>query len=249
MTERPTNSFLRGLGAESYRSLSPHLSLVDVVLEDFLYDDGFPVEWVYFPTSSLLSMVCGSASGQSVETSMIGNEGASGLMEACGSRLSSTNCIVQVNGKAWRAPATLCAALARSDMGFSDLAWRLAELQLAETRQSAFCHATHAVVPRFSRWLLESRDRCGGRIPLPMTQDFLASMLGVQRTTVSAFAAQLQQRGLISYRRGKLEILEPTALEKTACECRSVMVGHRNRLGLNAIDLRSTESVVLQKLA
>ncbi len=89
----------------------------------------------------------------------------------------------------------------------------------------------HPVEQRFARWLLESFDRCGGRNPLPMTQEFLAAMLGVQRTTVSSFAAGLQRKGLINYRRGRVEIVDRDGLEGLACDCRKVIVRQRERLG------------------
>ena len=94
------------------------------------------------------------------------------------------------------------------------------ELQIGESRQSALCQADHKVEQRFSRWLLESFDRTRGRNPLPFTQEYLAAMLGVQRTTVSTFAAELRAEGLIGYSRGRIELLDFAGLEARACECR-----------------------------
>ena len=142
---------------------------------------------------------------------------------------------MQVDGRAWRATAAHCRQMAGSDLHFSATAWRLAELQVAESRQSGLCQAMHTVEQRCARWLMESFDRSGGRNPLPMTQEFLAAMLGVQRTTVSAFASQLQREELIRYRRGQIEIVNTSGLESRACECRRVIRAERGRLHLSAI--------------
>ena len=92
----------------------------------------------------------------------------------------------------------------------------------------------HQVEARFCRWLLESRDRAAGRNPMPITQEFVAAMLGVQRTTVSQFASQLQKEGLITYSRGQLAIVDAPGMERRACECHDVVRGERRRLGLPA---------------
>ena len=108
-------------------------------------------------------------------------------------------------------------------------------MQLTESRQSGMCQALHGVEPRMARWLLDSLERCGGRNPLPLTQEFMAAMLGVQRTTVTAFATQLQKAGLISYQRGRVEVVDAAGLESRACECRRTMAEQRRRLGLKPL--------------
>ena len=235
MSDRPENAFLRDLSPQSFARLREQLGLVELTLASKLQRNQIATEWVYFPVSGLLSLISEDGEGQSVETSMAGNEGAAGLLEACGSGVSSVDCVVQVDGRAWRAPAAHCRHLTASDPAFAAIAWRLIEYQTAECRQSGLCQAMHSVEQRFARWLLESRDRCGGRNPLPITQEFLAAMLGVQRTTVSAFAAELQRKGLISYRRGRVELIDRERLEATACECRAVMAEQRQRLGFPAL--------------
>jgi CRP-like cAMP-binding protein len=235
VTDRPKNAFLRNLSSDSYDQLREHLVPVDLSLSAYLQHDEERTEWVYFPEASLLSMIASNSAGELVETSMVGNEGAAGLTEACGSQHSSVDCVVQVDGRAWRAPATICRNMARSNQDFSVSAWRLAELQLLESRQSALCQAMHTVEPRFARWLLESVDRCGGRDPLPMTQQFLAAMLGVQRSTVSMFASALQRKEIIRYRRGRMDILDRPELEKLACDCRANTLKHRARLGFSTV--------------
>jgi CRP-like cAMP-binding protein len=225
------NAFLSGLPPASLATLADHLTPIDLTLGAVIYRIEAPVEWVYFPENSLLSMLSASTDGESVETSMVGIEGAAGLLEACGSGVSSVECIVQVNGRAHRAPAAAFRKLESSDPDLSRLAWRMNELQLAESRQSGLCQAMHVVEQRFARWVLETDERCGGRELLPITQEFLAAMLGVQRTTVTAFAMQLQKAGMIRYARGKLEIVDREALEARACECHRACQSQRTRLG------------------
>ena len=162
--------------------------------------------------------------------------GACGLVEACGSGVSRVEAVVQVDGRAWRAPAAACRVLAASDAGFAEQAWRFAELQQSEARQSALCQGMHQVEARFCRWLLESRERAAGRNPLPLTQEFVAAMLGVQRTTVSQFASQLQKERLITYSRGQLKLVDIPAIARRACECHDVVHDERHRLGLSAAE-------------
>lgn len=232
MTKRPRNAFLLGLTPDSYARLSDDLKLVELGVGRALMEQTLEADSVYFPESALLSLISQNDDGRSVETSMAGREGAAGLLEACGSGESSVECIVQVDGQAWRSSASHCRKLAFSDPDFAAAAWRLIELQMAESRQSGLCQATHPVQARFARWLLESLDRSAGRNPLPLTQEFLAAMLGVQRTTVSALAAQLQRGGLITYSRGRLRIDDVPGLDALACECRRVTCRQRERLGL-----------------
>ena len=234
MTDRPRNGFLRSLDANAYEILHPALKPIALVhgREMFAPDDR--LEWVHFPETALLSMIASDRLGRRVESAMIGNEGAGGLMETCGSGTATLHCVVQVDGQAWRAPSSLCRELALSGEGFARRAWTAAELQMFEARQSAFCQARHTVEARFARWLLESLERSGGRNPMPLTQEFVAAMLGVQRTTVSGFASQLQREGLITYHRGSLTLVDEAALERRACECRAAMIKERTRLGFLA---------------
>jgi CRP-like cAMP-binding protein len=204
-------------------------------LGEVLYRPEDRIEWVYFPESCLLSLLSTTRDGESVETAMVGTEGATGLIEACGSGRSSLVSLVQIDGEAIRAPAGACRDLVASDPEFGRLVWKLVELQMTESRQSGLCQAVHAVEPRLARWLLECSERCDGRNPMPLTQEFIAAMLGVQRTTVTAIASQLQKSGLIAYRRGKVEIVDYAGLEQRACECREVTRHERARLGFEPL--------------
>jgi CRP-like cAMP-binding protein len=229
---RPNNAFLLNLTDGAFALLAEQLTSVDLPLSAHIQNADVKCDWVYFPVASLLSMIAVGRPGESVETSMVGLEGAAGLMEACGSRISGVNCIVQVDGAAWRAPASACRAMLRTSPSFAETAWRSAELQVAESRQSGLCHALHPIEHRLARWLLETSERCGGRNPLPMTQEFLGAMLGVQRTTVTELARKLQDQGAVRYSRGKLTILDAAKLENATCGCRKAMRDYRTRLGL-----------------
>ena len=234
---RPANAFLRSLSPESFDRLNRNLAPVELALRSYIHTDEDVVEWVYFPETCLLSMISTGSEGQSVETSMVGNEGAAGLLEVCSSQRSHVDCLVQVDGRAWRAPAAACRSMAVADPDFVQCVLRFAELQLAEARRSAYCQAVHTAPQRLARWLTESLDRTGGRNPLPITQEFLAAMLGVQRTSVSNYASQLQREEIIRYKRGAVEITDPERLQDTACECRSYTVRQRSALGFQALRL------------
>jgi hypothetical protein len=166
---------------------------------------------------------------------MVGNEGALGVVETMGTGITPTTSLVQVDGHALRAPAAAFKALVLATPDILSRTFALVEVQISESRQSGMCQALHTVEPRFARWLLESMERCGGRTKLPLTQEFIAAMLGVQRTTVNAFATQLQKAGLISYSRGSVELVDPAGLEHLACECRGELRRQRKRIGLEPL--------------
>jgi len=228
---RPENAFLKSLGETSYARLREHLALVTLPHGQDIQRNETDIAWVYFPTTSVLSMIASDRAAQTAETAMAGCEGAGGLIEACGSGVSSIESVAQIDGQAWRSPAAWCRRLSVEEPDFAAAAWRVTELQLAESRQSTLCQAMHKVEERFARWMMESYDRSAGRNPLPLTQEFLAAMLGVQRTTVSQFAGELQRKGLIRYHRGQVELLDTKGLEHLACDCRRVAQDQRARLG------------------
>jgi CRP-like cAMP-binding protein len=235
MSERPTNAFLRALRPESYDQLAAELAPVELRLGDVLYRPGDRVDWIVFPLNSMVSVLASTHRGEQVETAVVGNEGALGLVEALGAGTSFMSSVVQVDGRALRIAAGAFRRLVAADEDLNQLCWRLVELHVSESRQSGLCQALHPVDPRMARWLLECAERCGGRDVLPVTQEFLASMLGVQRTTVTAFAAQQQKAGLIRYARGKIEILDTAAMEARACECREATREQRARLGFTPL--------------
>jgi hypothetical protein len=238
MAERPRNAFLLGLRSATFDEVKDHLRPIDLSFSRNVQTEDVRADWVYFPESCLLSLISHSAAGDSVETAMAGNEGAAGLVEACAGQLSGTEVKVQVQGRAWRMLASTCRSLASSVPDFSDCAWRLAVLQMEETRQSTICHALHRANARLARWLLETGERCGGQQRIPMTQEILAALLGVQRTTVTRFAAELQSQGLIKINRGAIDLINMRGLAGAACECRRLGLERRKRLNLEPITLQ-----------
>jgi len=232
MPDEFRNSFLRSLPEPAFAALKPHLHYGILAWNRVICDDGRDVETVQFPDGALISLISTARVGETVETMMVGCEGAKGLVEAAGSGVSSGVAVVQVEGPAWWAPIGVCRRLIHTDEGFSRAAGMMVELQLIESRQSGLCHAMHGVEPRLARWLLELSERSGARDTLTLTQEFMAAMLGVQRTTVNGVASQLQKTGLIRYSRGALQILDVEGLRRRACECRDVVREHRARLGL-----------------
>lgn len=225
------NLILRALGEQDRARLLQRASRLELAFAARLYDVGDAVHWVYFPEGALLSMVISTEDGRTAESGMVGYESALGLVEACGTGAATASTIVQVAGSAWKVPAAACRELSDTSSTFRQVVWAQIEFQLVESRQSATCRSFHPVEARLARWLLESRDRDNERDDLPMTQEFLANMLGVQRTTVTAFAGELQKKGLIEYSRGRLRYIDLEGLEDLACECRKVLIEERRRLG------------------
>ena len=244
--DRPHNAFLRSLDDKSFALVSAKLASVELARGQRLQCNEAEVDYVHFPETCLLSMTATDCSARSVETSMVGNEGAAGLIEACSSGTSTVDSTVQIGGRALRLSAFSCRQIMLSDSAFRASAWRVAELQLIETRQSGLCQAKHVVEHRLARWLLECSDRTGQGNPLTLTQEALSLMLGVQRTTVSGVAFALQARRLIHYTRGALAILDVEGLEHLACDCRKLAKAQRTRLGLTAIVVEEAVEARLQ---
>nr|WP_295107518.1 Crp/Fnr family transcriptional regulator [uncultured Caulobacter sp.] len=198
--------------------LAPHLSMVDLEKGRLLYDPGDPIDQVYFPTDCVISLMTLMENGAAIESATVGREGALGLMAAVAPRQSLSRAIVQAPGSALRiASGPLHDAWSRS-AALRDLVDRHNEALFGHAIQSVACNALHAVEARFCRWLLSCHDRLDTNT-VSLTQEFLADMLGVQRTTVTAVAGSLQAKGLIRYRRGVVDILDRAGLEAMTCEC------------------------------
>ena len=226
------NAFLARLAKPTLEAIAASARRVELALAAPVYEAEGPVNAAYFPVNCVLSQVSRMRDGAGVETAMVGKDGASGIIECLGSGKAVWESQVQVDGAAWVVPRHIIVDLARSDAAFSAECWRLAEAQVVEARMSTACQALHKGEARLSRWILEAFDRSGGRDPLPLTQEILGIMLGVQRTTVAAFVSALHRRGLIAGRRGKIWIKDKAGLEAAACECRSTVKARRTFLGL-----------------
>jgi len=215
------NRLLAALQPSDFALLSPHLADFHFKQEVVLQEAGDLIEHVYFPETGMISVLAAMRDGNAIETATIGREGAVGSMAGLGSRHASGRAVVQVAGQTSQIPvAPFRAAVAESD-GIRNLIVRYNDTQMALIQQSAGCNALHAVEKRLCRWLLQTRDRSDSNM-LSLTQEFLSEMMGVQRTSVTMIARQLQAEGLIQYRRGRVEITDRDGLEKRACECYEV---------------------------
>ena len=179
---------------------------------------GSEIDCVWFPTTAILSVVAILATGQEVEACTIGHESAYGLLNALGSPIALDRVFAQVPGAAIKLPASRLKAAAALSINITDLIVRHAQANVAQIQQSVACNALHGVEARLCRWLLMTQDRSRSD-RLPLTQEFLGFMLGVQRTTVTGVARELQAAGLIRYSRGQIEILDRNGLKAGACEC------------------------------
>jgi CRP-like cAMP-binding protein len=225
-----SNHLLQTLGSSISSELTAKGSLVALPFKLEIYDHGEPLNYVYFPEGCLFSLVRTSIDGKSVESGLCGYEGAVGLIEACGSRIATATTIVQVPGRAWRIPYMACADVAFRGGRAAQQFFTNAEYLSIEARQSAVCRSFHKAQHRMARWIVEYQRRSDVGSVLPVTHELLSDMLGVQRTTVSEIAAVLRDRGLISYARGKLKVLDQEGLERAACDCSQTLAEERARI-------------------
>ncbi len=214
----PQNRLLAALDAQDLELAAA--KLVPVILEKgaLLYDPGDLIDTVYFPDDCVISLMTLMESGAAIESAAIGREGALGLMAAVSPRQSLTRAIVQVPGRARRITAAHLHRAWEQSAQIRDLIDRHNEALFAHAIHSVACNALHSVEARFCRWLLSCDDRIDSST-VALTQEFLADMLGVQRTTVTVVARALQAAGLIRYRRGVVDIMDRAGLEAIACEC------------------------------
>lgn len=212
------NRFLSALPADDKALLAPHLSPVELEKGRLLYDPGDVIDQVYFPADCVISLMTLMENGAAIESATIGREGALGLMAAAGPRQSLSRAVVQAPGGAFRMAAQSLNEAWNRSASLRDMVDRHNEALFGHAIQSAACNALHPVEARFCRWLLSYQDRIDTNT-IGLTQEFLADMLGVQRTTVTAVARTLQDKGLIRYRRGVVDILDREGLKGLACEC------------------------------
>ena len=226
---RPRNSILRALGDEEWRSLLPKMEHVKLSLKDVLYTPDDPIPYVYFPYSGVISMLTIMADGSAVEIATVGNEGMVGIPVFLGAGAMPGQAFSQVPGEGMRMKSFLFREHIESGGQLHGLMHRYTQGLLNQIAQSAACNRLHSIEERCSRWLLMTHDRVGAD-RFPLTQEFLAQMLGVRRATVNMAARMLQQAGLIRYSRGTITILDRAGLEETSCECYMVIKTEFDRL-------------------
>lgn len=194
-----------------------------------LEEPGRSVDQVYFPQTGMISLIVQMPEDSAVEVGTVGSEGAVGMMVGLGSRISFVCALVQVSGNALCIPASPFRAAAEKSARIRELIIRYSELQLGQIQQTAACNALHEVSGRLCRWLLQTSDKTDSNI-IPFTHEFLGSMLGVRRATISQVASELQADGLIKTHRGQITLLKREALKKRACACYEIIRRHVDRL-------------------
>lgn len=215
------NYFLSALTSLDFSTIAPLISEQSLSAGEILYQPGEAVPHVYLPSTTVLSVMTVMRNGDRVESSTIGRESATGLLNALSGTPSSSLVIAQIAGSAMKISARPLRDLALASPTLMALVARHIQANVAQVEQSVACNAVHHVDARLARWLLQTVDRVGAPI-VPLTQEYLAIMLGVQRTTVSVSAAGLKAGGLIRYARGRVEVTDRPGLERKACECYGV---------------------------
>jgi CRP-like cAMP-binding protein len=197
--------------------LRPHLRLIELQHGQVLAETRQRVHQVYFPHAGILSCVVELEDGWAIESGMIGNDGVFGAAQALNHNLSVHKVVVQVPGWATVVDAEHLKAVTQSSPELLALLIKYEQFFLGQVQQTTACNALHSVEQRMCKWLVRMYDLAGSELSL--TQEFLAQMMGVMRTSVTGVATQLQKEGLISYRRGKINILSMDLVEQRACEC------------------------------
>ena len=196
---------------------------------DVLYEPDYPVEWVYFPQTAVLSVVTVMTDGRTIESDTVGCESVVGVLAALGSSVSISRTLTQIPGSATRLSASRRRHQAGVSAGLRKLLVRHSQANLAQAHQSVACNALHGVNQRLCRWLLMSQDRTVNAV-VELTQQDLATMVGVQRTTITKALGELTAAGLIRSGRGRIEILDRARMEAQVCECYGAVRANLERL-------------------
>jgi len=223
------NHLLDALPASDYERLASHLELISMKLGDVLYEPDAQLRHVYFPTTSIVSLLYVMENGASAEIAIVGNEGILGVSLFMGGESTPSRAVVQSGGHGYR----LKAALLKDEFGrfgpTMHLLLRYTQALITQMAQTAVCNRHHSVDQQLCRWLLLSLDRLSSN-ELSMTQELIANMLGVRREGVTEAAGKLQESGLINYRRGRITVLDRPGLEARSCECYQVVKTEFDRL-------------------
>lgn len=223
------NQILRALPAPERERLYPHLRLVPMPRGMVIYESGARLRHIYFPTDCIVSLLYVLEDGNSAEIAIVGKEGAVGVSLFMGGETTPSRAVVQSPGCAYRlAGARLKQEFDRHGQMLS-LLLRYTQSLITQMAQTAVCNRYHALDQQLCRWLLLSLDRLESN-ELKMTQELIASMLGVRREGVTEAAGRLQQQGVIRYSRGKITVLDRLKLEKLSCECYAVVKKESDRL-------------------
>ena len=226
-----SNKILLSIPDREYRSIRPHLDFIDLPNHYNLYEPVHKLKFVHFPNRGLISLVVLMENGKTVEAGVVGNEGMSGIPLVVGIQRSPLREIVQIGGNGFRVTTTAFQNTLQSAPGLGAALNRYAVVQGLQVAQTAACNRLHEIEQRLARWLLMAQDRIDAGLLL-ITHDFLATMLGTDRPSVSVAAGVLQRRKLIEYTRGAVKVLDRKKLESFVCECYGIIQQFNGDIGL-----------------
>jgi CRP-like cAMP-binding protein len=226
-----SNIILLSISDNEYSSLRPHLEYVNLPNHQVLHEAGGKLEFAYFPNRGLISLVVVMKDGRTAEAGVVGNEGFTGTPTAVGLSRGSLRAVVQITGDGFRVKVGALQNTLESTSHLQLLLNRYAAIRGMQIAQTAACNRLHGIEQRLARWLLMTQDRVASGA-LRITHDFLATMLGTDRPSVSMAAGVLQRKGLIEYTRGAVKIVNRKKLEDSACECYGVIRQYDGELGL-----------------
>jgi CRP-like cAMP-binding protein len=224
MTDRKpaANRLLASLPANSYQRLRAQLEPIALTFGQILYEPGAPIRQVYFPVDCLISLLTAVDKRRTLEVGMVGNEGMAGMPVVLGVDVSGVRALVQGGGNALRMSSMRFRIAFDRDQPLQQALFRYAHALMAQISQTAACNRFHAAEARLARWLLMTRERVGSD-DFPLTHEFLAHMLGLRCQGVTEAASALKRRKLISYSRGKIQILDVRGLKASTCSCYQIV--------------------------
>lgn len=223
------NHLLAALPEEDYKRLQAHLEFINMPLGWVLYESGAHLGYLYFPTTSIVSLLYVMETGASAEIAITGNEGLVGVALFMGGESTPSRAVVQSAGEGYRLKSNILKGEFALFGQFAHLALRYTQALITQMAQTAVCNRHHSVDQQLCRWLLLSLDRLPGN-ELNMTQELIANMLGVRREGVTEAAGKLQAARLIRYHRGRISVLDRAGLEARCCECYQVVKREFQRL-------------------
>ena len=228
------NHLLAALPEAEFGRVGPHLELVPMPLGEALYESGGKLQHVYFPTTSIVSLLYVMEDGASAEIAVVGNEGILGIALFMGGETTPSQAIMQHQGGAYRLPGALARAEFYRARELQQVLLRYVQALLTQMGQTAICNRHHTIDQQLCRWLLLILDRLPSN-EVSMTQELISHMLGVRREGVTLAASKLRKDGLITYQRGRIVVMDRPALEARACECYEVVRKECDRLLPDAI--------------
>lgn len=223
------NHFMAVLPVNDYVRMLPHMELVSMSVGEVVQEAGMPIEWIYFPITSVVCLGYITENGASPAVGLVGNEGFVGTAFVMGSESSSTRAVVQSAGLGYRIRASLVKKELQRNGEFMRMALLYCQAFITQISQTAVCNRLHSVDQQLCRWLLMSMDRLAVN-EIHLTHELIANMLGVRREGVTQAAGKLQAKGYIQYSRGKIRILDRVGIESEVCECYGVVNSEYVRL-------------------